>query len=120
MNKNEGFAKFLSAIGYVVMAIGGIVGIAVMVKLSEPRMFSKGGLTFEGFLAGIGIAFYHVILGAICIGISRVLTDERLDRLSAENRRSIKGTDSAAITYCGECGAQMSGHDECPSCGVKA
>jgi hypothetical protein len=120
MNKNEGLANILNIIGYVVIGIGVIAGIVIMVKMSESGMFSQGGLTLGGFLAGVGVAFYHVVFGAISIGISRVLTDERFDRLAVENRRAPKGDGGAADMYCGECGAQMSGHNECPACGAKA
>ncbi|MBI5183255.1 MAG: hypothetical protein HY999_02700 [Nitrospinae bacterium] len=63
----------LRVIGGVTIALGVIVGLGMLIKFSEAEMFSKAGLTPIEFGIAVGMVFYHVIFGILCLGIAEVL-----------------------------------------------
>lgn len=66
-------ASSLKIIGTIMKILGLIVGIIVLVKLSEGGMFSKDEVTPTGVIISLIIVFYHYVSGMVCVGIAEIL-----------------------------------------------
>lgn len=74
MNKDEGFAIFLDIIGYITIILGCAISLTLIRVFSKPGLFGTKGKIEELEIAIIiGVIFYHLMWGTICIGVSKLL-----------------------------------------------
>jgi len=63
----------LKIIGTIMKILGLIVGIIVLVKLSQGGIFSEDEVTPTDVIISLIIIFYHYVSGMVCIGIAEIL-----------------------------------------------
>jgi hypothetical protein len=65
----------LAALGVLTVGLGLAAAFYLLMKFNEATLFSSAGLSEQGVTGGefaiaAGVFYYHLVLGAICIGVS--------------------------------------------------
>ena len=92
--ENKGSA--IETIGWIVIAVGIIISGYLVVQFSKAGLFSSSGdLSFNEIVIIIGVAFYHIVLGVLCLSVSSIqFTLEAIDyRLTKKD----SGSQSSSI-----------------------
>ncbi len=68
------FVSLLDTVGAIVIFLGIIAFFALISKFSQSGLFSSGRISVGEVFIAIGVAFYHFVLGIICLGIARIIS----------------------------------------------
>ena len=111
-------AKALETLGYLVLVIGVIGGIAIIIAFED---------TPVGIAVGVGIMFEHIILGVFLIVVAHIgiavyqinkkLSGEALKTATLTTEEEKLDEESVACPNCGH--EIMEGVSPCPNCGAK-
>ena len=68
-------ALVVQSAGWITIVLGVLFCIVLLVKFGEPGPFSNSGaLSGAEIMISLGVAFYHAVLGILCLGLSEVMS----------------------------------------------
>ena len=118
----ESMARIIRGVGITTFLVGVIVLILLISLFSRPSFFSsEGQLSPTELFISVLVAFYHLVLGLLCLGIAQILSSflpptltENVDTETTEPARAIENGQR-----CSQCGENNPDNFEfCWNCGA--
>jgi len=115
-------AQMFRGLGITIFVIGAIIFFFLISRFSQPSMFSSGGqITPTEILISVLVAFYHLVLGLLCLGIAQLFPTAKSYPSSyatkIEKKEDITGP--LPEIQCEQCGTKNPGYQTfCSYCGT--
>lgn len=71
--KSKNLADLIFSVGIIIIVIGVIVAFVLLEKFGHSGMFSEGKISMMEVAVSLAVACYHLAIGLICIGISKMI-----------------------------------------------
>jgi ribosomal protein L40E len=115
----ETISRVIRAVGIITFIVGGVVFVVLLYWFSKSTEWSRGELTLQEFTIALLAAFYHLVLGLLCLGTAEILSSLMSVPSTTPAETEDSTSEILAERPCGRCGTKNPSNFEfCWKCGA--